>query len=142
MFTKFSMKWLKGSESYMVHVEILRWESWNHVESLGGSKWVICQKALWFSFLRLLCATVFFQFQYEGRLGGCGSLLRLAAVSQRQKGLHFPWKQREEFPKQGNCLNYATYFSLPISLFWLKWFMILVSSYPTLPSGPIGFSLK
>lgn len=133
MFTKCSMNWLKGSENYMVHVEILILRREQMSKKSKCFMILILKASLCYSFLPI---------QYEGRLGGCRSLLRLAVVSQRQKDLHFPWKQSEEFPKQGNCLNYATYFSLPVSPFWLKWFMIFVSSYPTLPSGPIGFSLK
>lgn len=95
----------------MVHVEILILRREQMSKKSKCFMILILKASLCYSFLPI---------QYEGRLGGCRSLLRLAVVSQRQKDLHFPWKQSEEFPKQGNCLNYATYFSLPVSPFWLK----------------------
>lgn len=126
MFTKFSRKL-------------------SRVRKLYGSCWNINLRREQVSNMSkcfmILILKAFFVLQFSsvpiwGRLGRLWELAQAAVVNREQKGpafsLETKWRVSQ---KQGNCLNYTTYFSLPISPFWLKWFMILVSSYPTLPSG-------
>lgn len=131
MFIKFSMKCLTGSENFMICFEafVCRREK-------VSNTW----KCLMFSHSSASSFTAFFQLLGGGEVGGRRSLPRLAAGSQRQREWHFPWKQSEEFPKQGSCLNYAAYFSLPNSPSWFKWFIILASPYPASPSGLIALT--
>lgn len=102
-------------------------------ESLRGSKRGVCRNVLCFLILRPSSCYSFLPVPMWGESERPQDLAEACCHKPEAKELHFPWKQSEEFPKQGNRLNYATYFSLPISPLWFKWFIILASPYPTSP---------